>query len=72
MGPSISSLNEFDENKPLEDYFKDTHEESFKVSEQFHEPERKLTRREKRAFKNKLKKPEYQKLAKKIIESKTK
>ena len=64
MGPSLSTpLNDSDSLDQLAGY---------QITQPFREPERKLTRKERRAFKNKLKKPKYQKLAKKVIESKTK
>lgn len=64
MGPSLSTqLNDSDSLDQLAGY---------PITEPFREPERKLTRKERRAFKQKLKKPKYQKLAKKVIESKSK
>ncbi|CAL67402.1 hypothetical protein [Christiangramia forsetii] len=69
MGPSINQLNDFDESKSLEEHF------GVDMSEKhgsMHEPKRKLSRKERRAFNKKLKKPKYQNLAKKIIESKNK
>ncbi len=69
MGPSINRLNDFDESKSLEEHF---NVDGRLADESIQESKRKLSRKEQRAFNNKLKKPKYQKLAKKIIESKNK